>query len=223
MSDPKGPKVSMPEELKDALEGPDATESASGSDESPVSDPPGPESPSASGGDDDLVAAQKELQEVKDKYLRLAADFDNYKRRMLKERNDLHNYANEGLIKELLGTVDNLERAAEHGKKDDASSDNQSLMEGIELTYRSLKQLLDKSDVRVVDPCDEKFDPQVHEAMRQVPRDDRESGTVVEVYQKGYVLKDRLLRPALVAVSSRPEAGTSEESKPDPDGDAETA
>lgn len=221
MSDTKGPKVSMPEELMEALEGSAANEAESASatpsasEDIEVGDPP----PVAAGGE----ATQKELADLKDKYLRLAAEFDNYKRRMLKERNDLHNYANEGLIKELLGTVDNLERASEHGQKDDATNDISSLLEGIELTYRSLKQLLDKSDVRVVDPAGAKFDPQVQEAMRQVPCDDKEPGTVVEVYQKGYLLKDRLLRPALVAVSSRPEAGQSEESKPDSESEGDGA
>ena len=110
--------------------------------------------------------------------------------------------------------------SAEHGRKEDASGDVTSLMEGVDLTYRSLMQLLEKSEVRVVDPGSQRFDPQVHEAMRQVPCSDYEPGIVVEVYQKGYLLKDRLLRPALVAVSSRPEG--SPESEPESETEAES-
>ena len=204
MSEAKGPKVSVPEELMEELTAPAETDLEVEGEA---------QADAVEGADADPVPVERELEELKDRYLRLAADFDNYKRRTLKERQDLHNYANESLIKEILTTVDNLERAAEHGRKEDASGDVTSLMEGVELTYRSLMQLLEKSEVRVVDPEAQRFDPQVHEAMRQVPCADHEPGIVVEVYQKGYLLKDRLLRPALVAVSSRPEG--SPESEPE--------
>ncbi len=211
MSESKGPKLSVPDGLMEELDESVRTQ--------PDLDTPSPseaeESAAGANVSADAPEFQKELDELKDRHLRLAADFDNYKRRTLKERQDLHNYANEGLIKELLATVDNLERAVEHARKEESAADMSSFMEGVELTYRSLLNLLDKSDVRVVDPSCERFDPQVHEAMRQVPSSDVEPGSVVEVYQKGYLLKDRLLRPALVAVSSRPEPGDDNDPKPD--------
>jgi len=181
MSESNGPKVDIPDELAAELDQSAATEE-SGADASDV---------------------EKQLAELNDKHLRLAAEFDNYKRRTLKEHQDLLNYANENLIKELLATVDNLERALVHVRQQDEeeASEGENLGEGVELTYRSLLQALEKTGVQVVDPEGEKFDPKVHEALRQVPSAEHEPGTITEVYQKGYLLKDRLLRPALVAVS----------------------
>ena len=183
MSESDGPKVDIPAELAAELE------------ETEQPDPSG-------GGADagDAQELQNELAEIKDKYLRLAAEFDNFKRRTLKERQDLLNYGNENLIKELLPTVDNLERALGHARQgEEVNADN--LSEGVELTYRSLLQALEKAGVEQVDPTGATFDPKLHEALRQVPSPEEEPGTVLETFQKGYLLRDRLLRPALVAVA----------------------
>ena len=145
-----------------------------------------------------------ELAELKDRHLRLAAEFDNFRRRSLKERQDLHNYANENLVKELLPIVDNLERAVVHGRKEEQRADSENLLQGVELTYRSLLQILARFGVVEIEAEGKPFDPQVHEAVRRVPTSEHPPGTVVEVYQKGYMLKDRLLRPAMVAVASEP-------------------
>lgn len=184
MGDDQGPKVEIPDELAAAL---DAQ----------------PESATGSGGQSDADGAlAQELGELKDRHLRLAAEFENYKRRTLKEHQDLLNYATENLIKELLATVDNLERALDHVRQQgEGGPDSENLTEGVELTYRSLLQALEKSGVDVVDPVEGQFDPKVHEALRQVPSAEHEPGSILEVFQKGYVLRDRLLRPALVAVS----------------------
>ena len=205
MSDSKGPKVSLPEELRAELE-----ESASqevGAEPEEAAEPE-----MISGEEEEPEAAQgdlrKELEELNEKYLRLAAEFENFKRRALKERQELHNYANENLIKELLPTVDNLERAVGHARQEDGG-DAKNLLEGIELTYRSLMQALERLGVEGIDPEGEQFDPKIHEAIRQLPSDEHETGVVTEVFQKGYLLKNRLIRAALVAVSSGTE-GTSE-------------
>ena len=180
MSAPDGPKVDIPDELAEEIDGSEAAEDTAG---------------------DSDDAAQK-LAELNDKYLRLAAEFDNFRRRTLKERQDLLNYATENLIKELLSTVDNLERALGHAsQQEQEGSEGEKLKEGVELTYRSLLQALEQAGVRAVEAAGQSFDPKLHEALRQVPSDEHEPGTVIEVYQKGYLLKDRLLRPALVAVS----------------------
>jgi molecular chaperone GrpE len=185
MTEPKGPKVELPAELMSELDEPGEAK-AEGAPAAPAPDAPG------------------ELAELKDRYLRLGADFDNFRRRSLKERQDLHNYANENLVKELLPIVDNLERAVEHGRKEEQRGDSDNLLQGIELTYRSLLQILNRQGVVEIQALGQAFDPQIHEAVRRVPTSDQPPSTVVEVYQKGYMLKDRLLRPAMVAVASEP-------------------
>jgi molecular chaperone GrpE len=186
MSEPKGPKVEMPGELLAEL------------DEGAESKPEAGAAPASP----ELAA---ELAELKDRHLRLAADFDNFRRRSLKERQDLHNYANENLVKELLPIVDNLERAVDHARKEEQRSDSDNLLQGVELTYRSLLQILTRLGVVEIAALGQPFDPQVHEAVRRIPASDKPANTVVEIYQKGYMLKDRMLRPAMVAVAS--EAG----------------
>jgi molecular chaperone GrpE len=110
-------------------------------------------------------------------------------------------------MKELLATIDNLERALGHARQEE-DVDKENLLEGVELTFRSLMRTLEQSGVTVVEAEGQEFDPKVHEAIRQVPSDEHPPGTVVEVYQKGYVMKNRLLRPALVAVVG-PDGGDS--------------
>ncbi len=210
MSDPKGPKVELPEELVEELEEAALPPSeADGED----SDAQGEDdaAPVEAGGEPagDASAPSDELEELRDRHLRLAADYENFKRRALKERQDLFNSATENLIKELLPAVDNLERALEHARQGEQATENKAVVEGVELTHRSLLKALEKFGVTVVEAEGREFDPQVHEAVRQVPAPDQPPGRVVEVLQKGYLLKDRLLRPALVAVSRR-DAGASE-------------
>ena len=193
----KGPKVSVPDELLAEIE--EETEApAETATEIPVAD-----TEEASADDtSDAAAPASELVDLKERYLRLGADFDNFRKRALKERQDLHNYATENLIKELLTTVDSLERAVSHGRQEEG--DAKTLLEGVELTFRSLMQALEKLGLNAVEGVGASFDPEVHEAIRQVPSDEHAAGTVVDVLQKGYLLKDRLLRAALVAVSSGP-------------------
>jgi molecular chaperone GrpE len=204
--DDKGPKIDLPEELVEALEARDEEPEAEASraEDSEAQDSEAADSEPPRDGDEaaEEVSLEARLDDARDKYLRLAADFENYKRRVRRERQELYNYANEALIKELLETVDNLERALEHAQQSTEEGDSKTLLEGVELTHRSLMQALDKVGVQVVSPEGAEFDPSVHEAIRQVPSDEHPTGSVVEVLQKGYLLKDRLLRPALVVVSS---------------------
>jgi molecular chaperone GrpE len=203
VSDSKGPKVSLPEELRAELE-----ESPSQEVGEELEEAAEPEVITGEEEDSEAGDLPMELEELNEKYLRLAAEFENFKRRALKERQELHNFANENLIKELLPTVDNLERAVGHARQEDGG-DAKNLLEGIELTYRSLMQALEKLGVEGIDPEGEPFDPKLHEAIRQVSSDEHGTGVVMEVFQKGYLLKNRLIRAALVAVSSGTE-GTSE-------------
>ncbi len=198
MAEPKGPKVELPEDLEEGIEG-DSPEPGSEPDlsdeESSV------EAAKASDASDapDLGAA---LEEAKDRHLRLLAEFENFKRRSLREHQELRLYASEAVVKELLPTVDNLERALEHARTGEEGGDIEKLLEGIELTHRSLLQVLERVGVEVVEALGKTFDPEVHEAIRRAASDEHPTNTVTEEFQRGYKLHDRLLRPALVAVSS---------------------
>ncbi len=188
MSDPKGPKIDLPDELVAELD-----EEA----EKPEAQTDGERSAPEEGE----KSSEEDVADLKDRYLRLAAEFENYKRRTLKERQDLFNYGNESLIKELLETVDNLERAQGHARESEEGIDAETLLEGVDLTQRALMRSLEKFGVQPVQ-VEGSFDPQMQEAIRQVETDEHPPGTIVEVYQKGYLLKDRLLRPALVVVAT---------------------
>jgi molecular chaperone GrpE len=148
-----------------------------------------------------LEETEKELKESRDRLLRVAADFENYKKRAAKEREDYLKFANADLIKEILPFMDNLERAINHSEK---SNDAQSLVDGARLTLQGLLQRLGKFGVTTVESVGKPFDPAVHEAMLVVETDQHEPNQVVEEFQRGYLLNDRLVRPASVSVSKLP-------------------
>ena len=141
-----------------------------------------------------------ELQESTDKYLRLYADFENYKKRVSKDKEDLIKYANENLMQELLPAVDHLEMALRHV----SDKVNTGLAQGVEITLKELKKTLQKFGLTEIEAEGRSFDPMVHHAMAQVERDDIDENMVVEEYRKGYMLKDKVIRAALVAVSKKP-------------------
>jgi molecular chaperone GrpE len=142
--------------------------------------------------------AQEELQIYQDKYIRLAAEFENYKRRAQRDQSDAIRYANESLLKNLLSTLDNLERAIQCGKDAGASG---ALLEGVELTHKQFLETVGKLGVRQVSTTGSLFDPNMHQAVAQVESETVAPNTVVEEFQKGYFLHDRILRPAMVTVA----------------------
>ena len=154
---------------------------------------------------EEFEARTKELEESKDRFLRLQAEFENFRRRTLKEKQESLQYGQQNLIKDLLAPVDNLERALGHFEQS-TGGDLQTLLQGLALVQREFLAALGKHGVRVVDPKGEAFDPAFHEAMGQVASDDVAANGVVQVLQKGYVLKDRILRPAMVLVAAPPAA-----------------
>lgn len=154
----------------------------------------------------DLEQARAELAGREDRALRLAADFDNFRRRTLREREEAHRYGHENLVKDLLGAVDNLDRAIEHARRS-GSADFESMLQGVELVQRELNGVLAKHGVTRIEAAGELFDPTVHEAIAQKEEGSVPANTVVEVYQPGYRLWDRLLRPARVVVSKPPAGG----------------
>jgi molecular chaperone GrpE len=142
--------------------------------------------------------AQEELQIYQDKYIRLAAEFENYKRRAQRDQSDAIRYANESLLKKLLSTLDNLERAIQCGKDAGATG---ALLEGVELTHKQFLETVGKLGVRQVSSTGSLFDPNMHQAVAQVESETVEPNMVVEEFQKGYFLHDRILRPAMVTVA----------------------
>jgi molecular chaperone GrpE len=146
-----------------------------------------------------LEAARQEAKENYDRLLRTSAEFDNYKKRTAREMQDVIKYANEKVFKELLTVVDNLERAIEAAGVD--RTDDDPLVKGIHLTLSEVFKILERHKVKPVKALGEPFDPAYHQAMMQEEVADQAPNTVVREMQKGYVMHDRLLRPAMVVVS----------------------
>lgn len=146
----------------------------------------------------ELEKKTQEYNILQEKYLRLAAEFENYKRRVQREQLESTKFANEKILKELLVTVDNLERAIQCSREQKTVD---ALLEGVELTYKHLLDTLAKFGVKQIQSAGQPFDPAQHQAVAQVEVTTLPPNTVVEEYQKGYLLNDRILRPAMVAVS----------------------
>lgn len=140
-----------------------------------------------------------EAAELQAKLLRVQADYDNFRRRTLKEKEELAKYASSKLIEQLLPTVDNFDRALEAAAN---SKDYDSLAKGVDMIFRSLMQVLENEGLQVMQPIGESFNPEYHQAVMTVETDEYEEGIVVEQLQKGYILKDKVVRPAMVKVSS---------------------
>lgn len=147
-----------------------------------------------------LAAKEAEAAANWDKYLRERADLENYRRRAQKEKEDLQKYGNECLLLEILPVLDNMERALDHASEDSLSA----VIEGISLTRSMLLSVLKKFGVEPVESKGAPFDPAFHQAMCQVESPDAAPNTVIEEFQKGYMLNDRLLRPAMVSVAAAP-------------------
>lgn len=145
---------------------------------------------------------QEEAEKYGELYLRSTADLENVKKRLEREKDSIIKFANEDLVKDLLPVLDNIERALDHTGVD--NSDQEGILEGIRLIHQSLKSVLEKFGVKPVTALSEKFDPVYHEAVMQEEDPDVEDGTVLKEVQRGYLLKNRLLRPAMVVVSKKP-------------------
>jgi len=157
-------------------------------------------------GSESEIAALREQLESKefeaknnyDRFLRQAAEFENYKKRVSRDRDDAIRLAKESIIKDLLPIVDNLERAVAHAS---GGGNGKPLVEGVEMVLRSLVDMLAKHGVTQISAAGQPFDPAKHEAMAQVETDVHKPNSVVEELHKGYLLHEKLLRPALVTVA----------------------
>lgn len=151
---------------------------------------------------EELKRREEELHRLNDRFLRLAAEFDNYKKRMVREREELQRSANEELILGLLPVLDNLERALAAAR---AQAEFQALLEGVEMTLRLFLAALEKVGVKPMEALGQEFDPRFHQAVLLVESPDGLDNMVVEEVERGYFLDDRVLRPARVKVSKVPQ------------------
>ncbi len=154
--------------------------------------------------------AEQAYRELNDKYVRLYAEFDNFRKRVVRERQELLMRATEKVISDLLTVADHLELALQHKDGDSV----EAVVQGVEITLREFRGVLERNGVSPIDAEGKPFDPTVHHAMSQVERDDLEENIVVEEFRKGYLLGERVLRPALVSVSKRPEADATDSAAP---------
>ena len=156
------------------------------------------------GGDDRVAALEAERTDLKDKLLRTLADMENLRRRTERELADIRTYAVTNFARDMLTVADNIRRGLENvpaEAREHAEGAFKGVIEGIELTERDLLKTLERHGVKRLEPEGQKFDPNMHQAMFEIPNPDVPSGTVVQVVQTGYAIGDRVLRPALVGVA----------------------
>ena len=159
-----------------------------------------------------LEEAEAKVKDSEDKVLRAHAEMENIRRRSERELENAHKYGMEKFATELLPVVDSLELALIAASEEDA--DIEKLREGTELTVKMLVAAFEKFDINPVHPIDETFDPDFHQAMTMIEHAEKEPNTVIDVMQKGYKIKERLIRPAMVVVSKAPaEADNKEDSE----------
>lgn len=227
-SESDGPSVEASSEMEEALR--EATEALEERD-APDSSATAPGATDASGSADKMTiellaeelqdlkglhdAKLKEFDDQNEQFLRLQAEFDNFRRRSLKEKQESLKFGHQNLVKDLLSAVDNLERALEHGAQNDGSEGGSSpeangILDGVQLVHREILGALAKHGVKEIEAKGQIFDPAIHEAMGQLPSEEVAANTILEVLQKGYVIHDRMVRPARVIVSRQATAEEAE-------------
>ncbi len=187
MSD-KSENSSVETELEDEVETPTTEKEDEKVDESEV---------------DEVTQLKELVAEWEDKYLRTHADFENSKRLLAKDKAAAVSYANESFANDILSVVDSFESALatiEATEADESSEVLEKIKEGLNLTYTQLTKVLEKNGIKAVE-CEGEFNPDLHQAIMQVESEEKESGEIVQVLQKGYTIKDRLLRPAMVSTA----------------------
>ncbi|MBT3517299.1 MAG: nucleotide exchange factor GrpE [Nitrospina sp.] len=163
----------------------------------------------------DLQKAKEELAEEKDKFIRLQAETDNFRKRLSREKDEFSQYANERLFKELIPIFDNLERALE-----DPSNDIKVLNEGLEMILKQFSSFLKKENVELINAIGEQFDPTVHEVLTSEESSEHEENTIITQFVKGYTINSRVLRPSQVVISKKP-SETKEDSKDEAEEDSD--
>lgn len=167
----------------------------------------------------DIVALQEEVAGLKDRLMRAVAETENVRKRAERERDAAAKYGIAGFARDIVAVADNFARAIK--AVPDAAREDESvrtLIDGVEMIERELQQALERNGVKRIDPKDEAFDPNFHQAVAEIPANDKTPGTVAEVVQAGYVIDDRLIRPAMVVV-----AGAAKSEKPEPGANLDTS
>ena len=162
------------------------------------------EASAAPNEDDPMVAVAREAADYKDKLLRSLAEMENLRKRTERQVADARDYGIAAFARDILAVADNMERALgalDADLREKADGGTKALLDGVELTERELLKVLEKHVVKKFEPLDEKFDPNLHQAMFELPDASRPAGTVAQVIQPGYMIGERVLRPALVAVA----------------------
>ncbi|MCA1794162.1 MAG: nucleotide exchange factor GrpE [Desulfotignum sp.] len=154
----------------------------------------------------DIAALEEQIAIEKDRFMRLSAEFDNFRKRKQREIDEFKKFATESVFKQFLSVVDNLERAVSSAEKNE---DHNSLLEGVKLTHKEILKIFEAFNVKPVEAENQNFDPNFHQAVTQHETDEVPENTVTNVLQTGYVLHDRLIRPAMVVVSKPTENETS--------------
>lgn len=159
------------------------------------------EAPSVEGADgDELRRVKAEIDHLREMYLRKLAEFDNYRKRIDRERQELRRTAAEGLVSELLPVLDNFERAVQHAEE----SEPAAFREGVAMIARQFADILQRSGLETIDPTGQRFDPELHEAVQRIEGSEYAPGSIVGVFSRGYLFGGRLIRPAMVAVAVEP-------------------
>jgi molecular chaperone GrpE len=186
---------------------PDTTVRAPGAATDQNDQPTTPGSPAnlaAAPNEDQIAALAREAADYKDRLLRSLAEMENLRKRTERQVADARDYGIAAFARDILAVADNMERALgalDADLREKADAGTKALLDGVELTERELLKVLEKHGVKKFDPLGEKFDPNLHQAMYQVPDPSRPAGTVAQVVQPGYMIGDRMLRPALVGVA----------------------
>jgi molecular chaperone GrpE len=204
MSKKKKDPVVVDENIADELETIEIESNAISSDEQESAEDESPEEETVELDpikilEKDLQKTKDELAEEKDKFVRLQAETDNFRKRLSREKEEFSQYANERLFKELIPIFDNFERALE-----DTSNDTKSLKEGLEMILKQFSSFLEKEKVEQIKAIGEKFDPTVHEVLTSEESSEHEENTIISQFVKGYMINNRVLRPSQVVISKKP-------------------
>ncbi len=146
-----------------------------------------------------LESVEQEAKEAHDRFLRVSAEFENYKKRSAREMDEFRKFANESLLREMLTVVDNLERALNSSNNDNQA--NSHIAEGVDMTLKEILKVFEKFNVKPIEALGKLFDPNFHQAAMREETNEHSENTVLNELEKGYMIHDRLLRPAMVVVS----------------------
>ncbi|UTH15351.1 nucleotide exchange factor GrpE [Macrococcus epidermidis] len=184
-----------------AFEKTDQTDESTETVEQDITETVAPEAPVEASEEettDELTETKKSLEAAEEKYLRLYAEFENYKKRTRAELDTERTYRAQSVLRDILPAIDNIERALAQKGESEAFK---SLHKGVEMVYESLLSSLKDNGLEVIDALDQPFDPNLHQAVMQEHDENKDSGIVLDELQKGYKLKERVLRPSMVKVN----------------------